>query len=238
MQYKKQIIVTGTSSGIGKATAVQLLNDGYSVVGIARNHKDNILEYPNFHSIELDLSDLDSLPQRLVELVAAYPDVQGIVFNAGKGQFGSLEEFSYSQIKSLMELNFVSHAYLAKAYLPKFKQRGYGNLVFIGSESALKGGRKGAVYCASKFALRGFSQSLRDECSKNSIRVTLINPGMVKGSFFDELDFEPGAEPENYLLSEDVANAISYVFAARPEYNVDEINLSPLKNVVQHKKKQ
>jgi len=236
MPYEKQIIITGAGSGIGRATSMQLLNDGYTVIGVVRNLEHDGLEHPNFHGFEMDLSDLGTLPDRLKELLVAYPDVKGIVFNAGKGHFGCLEEFSYSQIRSQINLNFISHAYLARAYVPRFKKRGNGILVFIGSESAMKGGRKGAIYCASKFALRGFAQSLREECSKNNIRVTLINPGMVKTPFFDDLDFEPGVDPENFLLPEDVARAISYVFAARPEFNVDEINLSPLKNVIRHKK--
>ena len=64
------------------------------------------------------------------------------------------------------------------------KKIGKGDVIFIGSEAALNGSRKGTIYCASKFALRGFAQALRDECSKSSIRVTIINPGMVKTGFF------------------------------------------------------
>ena len=72
-------------------------------------------------------------------------------------------------------------------------------MVLIGSEAALAGGARGAVYSATKFALRGFCQSLRQESAAAGIRVTLINPGMVRTDFFDQLDFEPG---------EDLAHAI------------------------------
>ncbi len=130
----------------------------------------------------------------------------------------------------------MSQAYLAKAYLPLFKKRGTGHLIFIGSEAALKGSRKGAIYCASKFALRGLAQALRDECSKSNVRVTLVNPGMVNTAFYDELDFEPGQDPENYLLPEDVARSIDYILSTRAVLSVDEINLSPLKNVVRSRK--
>jgi len=234
---KSDIIVTGSSSGIGRAITVHLLEKNYRVIGIARNRQGTPIEHEGYVNLSMDLEDLEALPDRLQDLMNNYPEVQGIVFCAGRGQFGSLEEFSYSQIRSLMDLNFLSQAYLAKAYLPLFKKRGDGDLIFIGSESALKGSRKGAVYCASKFAVRGLAQALRDECSKSNVRVTLVNPGMVNSAFFDELDFEPGKDPENFLVPEDIAQTIAYILSTRSVLSVDEINLSPLKNVVQHKKK-
>lgn len=236
MTPKKQIIVTGASSGIGRAIATQLLEQGYRVIGVARNSKTQPVDHPEYSNVQMDLADLETLPAKLKQLASDYVDIDGIVFCAGRGQFGSLEEFSFAQIKSLMELNFVSQAYLAKVFLPIFKQRGSGDLIFIGSESALKGGRKGAIYSASKFAIRGLAQSLRDECSKNNVRVILINPGMVSSAFFDNLDFQPGNDPENYLLPEDVAEAVCYVLQSRDVINIDEINLAPLKHVVQQKK--
>ncbi|WP_455219578.1 SDR family oxidoreductase [Kaarinaea lacus] len=234
---KSDIIVTGSSSGIGRAIAQYLLDDGYRVIGIARNRQHRPIEHANFVNLSMDLADVEALPDKLQALVNTYPEVRGIVFCAGRGQFGSLEEFSYSQIRSLMDLNFLSQAYLAKAYLPLLKKSGRGDLIFIGSESALKGSRKGTVYCASKFAVRGLVQALRDECSRSNVRVTLVNPGMVNSAFFDELDFEPGNEPENFLVPEDIAHAVDYILSTRSVLSVDEINLSPLKNVVQHKKK-
>lgn len=234
---KPEIIVTGSSSGIGRAIAQYLLENDYRVIGIARNRQDIPIEHEGFVNLSMDLADVEALPDKLQDLVNTYPEVQGIVFCAGRGQFGSLEEFSYSQIRSLMDLNFLSQAYLAKAYLPLLKKRGSGDLIFIGSESALKGSRKGTVYCASKFAVRGLAQALRDECSKSNVRVTLVNPGMVNSAFFDELDFEPGSEPENFLVPEDIAHTVDYILSTRSVLSVDEINLSPLKNVVQHKKK-
>jgi len=218
MTPKKQIIVTGASSGIGRAIATQLLEQGYRVIGVARNSKTQPVDHPEYSNVQMDLADLETLPAKLKQLASDYVDIDGIVFCAGRGQFGSLEEFSFAQIKSLMELNFVSQAYLAKVFLPIFKQRGSGDLIFIGSESALKGGRKGAIY------------------SKNNVRVILINPGMVSSAFFDNLDFQPGNDPENYLLPEDVAEAVCYVLQSRDVINIDEINLAPLKHVVQQKK--
>jgi NADP-dependent 3-hydroxy acid dehydrogenase YdfG len=121
---------------------------------------------------------------------------------------------------------------VTRAFLPDFKRQGYGDLVFIGSESALRGGRRGAVYSATKFGLRGFVQSLRDECARSSVRVGIVNPGMVATSFFNALDFRPGQEPGQHLQAEDVAEAVRFMLTARPGAVIDEINLSPEKTVI------
>jgi NADP-dependent 3-hydroxy acid dehydrogenase YdfG len=76
---------------------------------------------------------------------------------------------------------------------------------------------------------------LRQESAAAGIRVTLINPGMVRTGFFDQLDFEPGEDPTHAIVPEDIAVAVKMVLSARPETVFDEINLSPLKKVVRRK---
>ena len=100
----------------------------------------------------------------------------------------------------------------------------------------MMGGRRGAVYSATKFALRGLSQALRQECAGSGVRVCIINPGMVRTTFFSELEFEPGIAQENYLLPQDVADTLIHVLSLRQGSVVDEINLSPLKKVIRFKK--
>ena len=92
------------------------------------------------------------------------------------------------------------------------------------------------MYCAAKFALRGFAQALRAECARSGIRVTLVNPGMVQTPFFDALDFRPGESPDCYILPEDVARTVAHVLAARPGTVFDEIDLSPQKRVIEFNK--
>lgn len=235
---KRTVLVTGASSGIGRAIARKLLQQGHHVIGVSRDCSQFTRQFEGFSPVQLDLSVLNELPQKIRELEQRYPDIDAVVFSAGRGQFGSLEEFSYSQIESLLTINFTSQVFLAKALLPSLKKRKTGSdLIFIGSEAALKGSRKGAVYCAGKFAVRGFTQALREECGKNNIRVCLINPGMVKTAFFEHLSFEPGDDDSNAILPEDVAEAVSYVIHSRTQMVVDEINLSPLNKVVKFKKK-
>ena len=232
---KRTILITGASSGIGRAAARRLLNQDHQVIGISRNCSQFATSDSNFSSFEIDLSDLDSLPDRLRILVKHFPNIDTMILCAGYGRFGSLEEFSFAQIQTQIATNLTSQVFLARALLPGLKQKTKGDLIFIGSEAALKGSRKGAVYCAGKFAIRGFAQALREECSRSNIRVSLINPGMVKTAFFNDLSFQPGKHETNYILPEDVAEAITYILNASPSIVIDEINLNPLNKVIQFK---
>lgn len=233
---KRTVLVTGASSGIGRAVARSLLQQGHYVLGVSRDCRKFTRQIDNFSSVQLDLSRLDDIPQKIRQLQQMFPEIDAVVFAAGRGQFGSLEEFSYAQIEALMAINFTSQVFLVKALLPALKRKDNSDLIFIGSEAALKGSRKGAVYCAGKFALRGFTQALREECGKSNVRVCLVNPGMVKTAFFEHLTFEPGDDESNVILPEDVADAVSYVLGSRPQIVIDEINLSPLNKVVKFKK--
>jgi short-subunit dehydrogenase len=231
MTNTETILVTGASSGIGNATAKLLLGQGHTVIGIARNFSKAGIEHAQFIPVTLDLSDLKTLPAALEELAGQY-EITCLICNAGQGRFGSLEEFSYRQIQAMIELNLVSPVYCARAILPGMKQRGRGRIVFIGSEAALQGGKRGAVYASTKFGLRGMAQSLRQECASSNIDISIINPGMVKTEFFKGLDFAPGESAENHLLPEDVAEVILHVLSSRPGTVIDEINLSPRKKVI------
>ena len=232
----KTILVTGASSGIGRAITTLLLDQGYRVTGLARDFSKFPCHDKHFTAVTMDLSDLDSLPARLHEIIRKQPAIDGVVCCAGSGRFGSLEEFSCAQIRSLLDLNLTSQICLVRTLLPGMKQRGSGNIIFMGSEAALAGGKRGAIYSAAKFGLRGLAQALRQECAASGLRISIINPGMVKTGFFDELDFRPGETSDNYILPEDVARAVLLILEAREGTVVDEINLSPQKKVIRFPK--
>lgn len=232
---KRTILVTGASSGIGRAVAERLLTQNHQVIGISRDISKFARRHDNFHPVQLDLSKLETIPARLQDIMQRFQALDGIIFAAGAGLFGSLEEFSYSQIQQSLNLNFLSNAYITRSIISPFKRKARSDLIYIGSEAALKGSRKGTVYCAGKFALRGFTQALREECAKDGVRVCLINPGMVKTAFFESLNFAPGDSEANFLIVEDIADAVSYILNSRPEMLIDEINLNPASKVVKKK---
>ena len=228
-----RVLITGASSGIGRAVCERLLADGHRAIGVARDFGKFPCDDRCFKTHAIDLADLDKLPTHLQNLVAAYPALDALVLNAGAGRFGALEQFSYDQIRALIDLNLTSHVFVVRAFLPSLKKAGHGHLIFMGSEAALTGTAQGSLYCAAKFALRGLAQALRAECARAGVRVTLVNPGMVQSPFFDELDFRPGPDPDNYILPEDVAEVIVQALMARDGTVLDEINLSPQKKVIE-----
>ena len=237
MSAKRKMLLTGAGGGIGRSIATLLLSSDWRIVGVGRDPARPGFSQKAFSQATIDLSDLEHLPEQLRLLANEHEDIDSVVCAAGVGRFGSLEEFSYQQIRELIDINLTSQLYVVRAFLPLLKRRGRGDVVLIGSEAALAGGARGAVYSATKFALRGFCQSLRQESAAAGIRVTLINPGMVRTDFFDQLDFEPGEDLAHAIVPEDIAVAVKMVLSARAETVFDEINLSPLKKVVRRKHK-
>ncbi len=236
MEKTRKILVTGARSGIGLAVVNELLNQGQQVVGCCRDITKLNLQHPCFYPVPIDLSSTQAVSAFAREILKSHPDLSAVVFCAGYGQFGGLEQFSFDQIERLLTVNLTSQMLLTRALLPALKKQSVSHLIYMGSEAALQGKRNGAVYCASKFALRGFSQALRDECGRSSVRVTLINPGMVKTPFFDDLSFQPGEGFGQSIAAKDVAETVSWVLNASPAIVVDEINLTPATQVVQFKK--
>ena len=230
-------LVTGVSSGIGLAIAQQLLKEGRAVLGISRRQVEmGNPEIENFTSISLDLSDLSNLKTELPKLTEQYSEISSIVFCAGYGRFGNLEEFSFDQIQQMINTNLTGQIFLARVFLPQMKSKNNGNIVFISSESILSGGRRGAVYTASKSAIQGLAKSLRNECSPKGIHVGIVVPGMVKTEFYSDAEFTHGEDPENFVEPQDVANAVSLMLNSRSGTVIDEIRATPLKSVIKRKK--
>lgn len=244
----RTILVTGASSGIGAAVTRQLLGAGHHVVGVARRATELQFDGPEagcYHAAAMDLSELEALPRRLSALAqqvdeleaAGMPGLDGAVLAAGAGRFGSLEELSYAQIRSLIELDLVAPIFVARWLLPRLKRGAGGDLVLIGSEAGQSGGRRGAVYAAAKSGLAGLARALRQEGARSTVRVCLINPGMVATPFFDDQPFAPGEAEDEHLVAEDVAAAVRLALEARAGAAIDEINLTPQKFVLRFPKK-
>lgn len=229
-------LVTGASSGIGREISKALLDAGHCVIGMARDIDKFKPANAAYRAIGVDLACLRELPAQLKALAGTLQRLDGVILSAGQGRFGALEEFSYDQIKQLIDVNLIGQIFVVRAFLPLMKRQRRGDLIFIGSEAGLAGGRRGAVYSATKAALRGLAQALRQECAGSGIRVCLINPGMVKTEFFSGLSFQPGEDETNYIVPEDIAETVLYVIGLRQGTVIDEVNLSPLKKVLRFKK--
>ena len=231
----KYVLVTGSSSGIGKAITAKLLDLGANVVGISRDHKKSMIQHDNYITYTLDISDIDNLEKNIKLILKDHPKINGLVSNAGNGEFGPLENFSVDQINNFISMNLTSHLIITKGLLPHFKKIKKGDIIFIGSEAGLSGAKNGSLYCSSKFGLRGFAQSLSKDVVNNNIRVCIINAGMVRTNFFNNLNFFPGDDPENAISVDDISNSVANILTLNRNTVVDEINLSPAKKVIKFK---
>ena len=229
-----KILITGSSSGIGLACTNKLLSAGHSVIGLSRRPMP--IQHANLDALSIDLSKLLNLPEKIETVSKRFDPIDAVILSAGQGLFGHLEQFSYDQISSTINLNLTSTMYITRAIVPQMKHEGHGHIIIIGSEAALRGTQQGSIYSASKFALRGFSQALREEVSGCGIRVTLINPGMVRTPFFSKLKFQPGPLDQHAIEAEDIATTIYQTMTTRSGTVIDEINISPQKNVIDFKK--
>ena len=231
-----KILVTGSSSGIGEEITRVLLEQGHVVIGLARNILDYQQEHDNFIFFQTDFKLINQAAKIFDDLVKQHQDVDILLINAGYGEFKSLEQFSDQQVIDLFNVNFLTQILLVKKLLPYLKRVGRKKIIFMGSSAAINGANKGTIYCASKFALRGFCESLRKECLHHNIAVTIINPDMVNSNFYQEHNFIHGDDQDNYITTQQLNDIVQLILSFDININIDEINLSPMKKVIKFKK--
>ena len=210
-----------------------MLEDGFKVLGVGRRLSPLKSVSDKYIHYQIDLEKVTKSEKEFGRLIKENPEVSGLVHCAGIGEFDNIENMSLPTIEKLININLLSAIVVTKLLVPKLKSKNEGSLVYIGSEAGLKGSKKGAVYSASKFALRGFAQSIRDETAKNNVSVTIVNPGMIRGRFFDDKNFRPGKNEDNAIKPSDVAKLIAFIAKDRKGMILDEINLSQTKKVIE-----
>jgi len=177
----KVALVTGASSGIGKATALELRDKGFTVYGAARRmDKLKELEEKGIRAIELDVTDDDSM----VECVDKIHKVEGrldiLVNNAGYGSYGAIEDVPMEEARRQLEVNVFGLARMTQLVLPKMRENKYGKIVNISSMGGRIWTPLGGWYHTTKFAVEGFSNALRVETKEFGIDVIVIEPGGIK----------------------------------------------------------
>ena len=228
-----KIIITGTSRGIGNAIAKYLLKQNIIVIGLSRKHT---IKHKNYFAITYDLNDLKNIKKVIEDIIFKHKKIDAIISNAGYGVFENLENLKEQEIIAFVNVNFLSHILISKFLVPHFKKKKTGHFIFMGSEASLKGNQKSTLYSAAKHGLFGFVKSLRKECNKSEIRVTIINPGMVNSSFFKNLKFSPGKSIKNSIKKNDLSELILFILKSSRNINYNDIYLSPIKKVINFKK--
>ena len=222
----KIAIVTGASSGIGKAIALRLLDLEYKVIGISRSIKDADFNHPNFSAIQADLSNEENTLELCEKLKRT--SIHILINSAGVGRFEPHEELSTQTILDMTFLNLTSPMLLTNTLLRSLKNND-GYLININSIEALRASKFAGVYSATKAGLKAFGDSLFEETRKSGLSITNINPDMTESSFYDDLRFETSKKENEKLLSSDIADALEHILKMRKgavvsEYTVRSLN--------------
>lgn len=233
MSENRYVLVTGGSRGIGLACCQKLGESGFHTVSLSRT-PPSISLATNTH-IAVDLSNSNATSNAVKRVLSEY-DISALVCNAGRGDIGSLENFSSSQIQHSIALNLISPLCIARDCLPTLRKQDRSDIVFIGSTSALQGARYGSLYSAAKFGLRGVAQALSHEVASANCHVGIVQPGSVRTSFFDELSFEPGPDEAHALQAEDIADAVKSMLTSPDRAVINELVIQPRLHVVQKRK--
>lgn len=178
----KNAIVTGCSSGIGRATALELTGRGYEVVATARR-PESIADLPVARRLTLDVDSDESV----AAAYAAVGPVDVLVNNAGFGIDGPVEEVPLAEVRRAFETNFFGAARMIQAFVPAMRERGLGTVINVTSVAGIVGGPLAGFYAATKFALEALSESLHIEVGHFGVRVLVVEPGSIATRFGDNM---------------------------------------------------
>ena len=181
------ILVTGCSSGIGRATAVEAARRGHRVYATARNINDLAdLERPGTGSVStlaLDVTDPGSVRQTVGEVLSRSGRIDALVNNAGYAQYGAVEEVSAEEWRAVFEVNFFGMLDVTRTVLPSMREAGRGTIVLMSSLGGRVSVPFASPYCASKHAIEAVADALRVEMAPFGIQVVAIEPGAIDTRF-------------------------------------------------------
>lgn len=213
----KVVVITGASSGIGEAAAEQFAKKGANLVLVARRKEklEQVEKNLSKYSVKIlicvcDVSDKDQVKQMADKTIETFSKIDILVNNAGFVIYGNVKELSIEDIESQMKTNYFGTIYCTKSFLPHFLKQNFGHIVNVASVGASFGVPGIASYCATKYAMLGFSEGLHHELHDTGVGVTVVSPIMVRTSLFDHPSFKNFTKHATgiSLSSETVANAI------------------------------
>lgn len=180
------VLITGASSGIGKACAEYLARKGYQVFGTSRHAPQNPEMSPTGLTLfRMDVNDDRSVQEGVAFVLQRAGRLDAVVNNAGFGIAGSVEDTSVEEAKAQLETNFFGTFRVCRAVLPVMRAQGHGTIVNISSLGGIIALPFQGFYSASKFAVEGLTEALRLEVRPFGIRVVLVEPGDIRTSFTD-----------------------------------------------------
>src|SRR5574344_276704 len=175
----KVILITGASSGFGKATAERLANKGYTVYGTSRTETS----HQKIHFLQMDVREPESVAHAVGQIMAQEGRIDVVINNAGMGIGGSLEMATTEEIQLQMGTNFMGCVNVCQQVLPIMRKQRQGRIINLSSIGGIMGLPYQGFYSASKFAIEGFSEALAAEVKGFGITVSMVEPGDFATNF-------------------------------------------------------
>ena len=215
-QQGKVAVVTGSSSGIGIETSLLLAGKGFYTYATMRNLNksqkiNDVVEKENLplKILQLDVTDDKSVKDAIRQITDESSRIDVLVNNAEYGVMGAVEDLSIDEFKSQFETNFFGVIRVTKEVIPIMRNQGSGNIINVSSVGGRIGIPLNTAYISSKFAIEGFSESMRYELEQFGIDVILIEPGVVKTNFFENADVVVNNNDNNTSTTNNITSPYS-----------------------------
>lgn len=203
----KTVLITGASSGIGKAAALFFASKGWNVAATMRNpeREKDITVYSSVCLLQLDVCDETSIRKAVEDTLRVFGKIDVLVNNAGYGTLGVFEYSTTENVRNQLETNVVGLMSVTRAVLPYFRKQKGGTIINLASIAGKVGFPLFSVYNSSKFAVEGFSEALRYEVERFGVRVKIVEPGPIKTDFYTRsMDFFGDGDIADYNALEGV----------------------------------
>lgn len=234
IEQKRRALITGASSGIGKATALAFAKAGIDVALVSRSLEklETVATAAKQTGVDakayvLDLGDLAQVQAKIQALAQDFGKIDILVNNAGIGYTGTLSETSLEDWQKVINLNLTSVFECIKGILPGMRDRNTGTIINVTSIAAKQAFAGWGAYCVSKTGLLALSQTLAQEERAHGIRVTAICPGSVNTEIWDSETVNANFDRSKMLTPEIVAQSILHTALLPPQAVIDELILMP-----------
>lgn len=235
---KGLVVITGASSGIGRAAAIKLAQSGHPLLLLARRlERLAELDLPNTLCKKVDITDLDSFKSAINAAEEIYGPVDCLINNAGVMLLGLVDEQDPAEWKTMLDVNVMGLLNGIHVVLAEMKQRNTGTIINVSSIAGRKTFPNHAVYCGTKFAVHAITENLREEVALSNVRLVTIAPGAVETELLSHTTSEAiktgyeawKKEMGGVLSAEDIANAIDYAYHQPQGVCVREIVIAATK---------
>jgi NADP-dependent 3-hydroxy acid dehydrogenase YdfG len=235
----KIALITGATSGIGRATAQEFAKHGIKLVLCGRRQqrlddlKESLSKKTEVHTLNFDVRDRDKVLEAIASLPDDFKKIDILINNAGNAHgLDPIERGNLDDWDAMLDINVKGLLYVSKAVIPGMTERQSGHIINIGSSAGKEVYPKGNVYCASKHAVLAITEGMRIDLNPYGIKVSAINPGLVETEF-SKVRFKGGKEADSVysgykaLQAEDIAEIIYFTITRPAHVNLADVLVFP-----------